>query len=138
MLRRRFLRPLVLALSLVWCAAVTRAEERIDEIRRMHLEALGGKARVDALSGLRASGQVLAGGKRLRFIMIAARPVKLRLETESAGRTLVQGYSGEGEPWEFDTGSWPPRYRSLAENSQKTFVADAEFDDPLVGGEKRG
>ena len=126
MLRRRFLRPLVLALSLVWCAAVTRAEERIDEIRRMHLEALGGKARVDALSGLRASGQVLAGGKRLRFIMIAARPVKLRLETESAGRTLVQGYSGEGEPWEFDTGSCA-RGRDLGPSHLLSAAFDGKF-----------
>lgn len=104
----------------------------------MHLTAIGGKKRVDALAAIRASGHVVVGSQRVRFTMTAARPNQLRLETEGAGRTLVQGYSGEGEPWEFDTGTWPPRYRALSASADKTFVADAEFDDPLVGGAKRG
>lgn len=131
------IRSIIGVMCVLVCATVARAD-RMEEITRMHLEAIGGQKRVEALSSLRATGQVLIGGKRVRFTMTAARPNLLRLETENTGRTLVQGYDGKNEPWEFDTGSWPPRYRSLAEGAQKTFIADAEFDDPLVGGAKRG
>lgn len=112
--------------------------DRIAEIVRIHTEAIGGKKRVEALAALRASGQVDRGEKRVRFSMTAARPDKIRLETESGGRTLVQASDGEAPPWEFDTGTWPPRYRPMNEANAKTFVADAEFDDPLIAGPERG
>lgn len=111
---------------------------RVDDLGRIHLEALGGKARVSALAAVQANGTVVTGGTRVRFTMIAARPAKLRIELERAGRTKVQGYDGTDSPWEFDTGSWPPRYQAMPANSAKAFIADAEFDDPLVAGAAGG
>lgn len=113
--------------------------DRAQDLARIHLEAIGGEERVEKLQALRATGQTtFPGGKQVRFTMVAARPAKIRLETESGGRTLVQGYDGDEPAWEFDTGSWPPKYRAMAEMNAKTFMADAEFDDPLVTGERRG
>lgn len=109
-----------------------------EDLARIHAEAMGGRKRIEALSALRASGEVISGDRRLRFTMIASRPNRIRQEMEGGGRTLVQGSDGVEPPWEFDTGTWPPRYRDMAEANARTFTADAEFDDPLVGGEKRG
>ncbi|MSU22348.1 MAG: hypothetical protein EXS32_00840 [Opitutus sp.] len=44
---------------------------------------------------------------------------------------------GVEPPWEFDTGTWPPRYKNMEESAAKMFTADAEFDDPLVAGRAR-
>ncbi len=118
-------------------AAVARADRAAD-LARIHLEAIGGKERVAALSAMRATGQAIAGGKLVRFTMLAVRPDRLRLETENGARTLVQGTDGVEPPWEFDTGTWPPKYREMAESSARVFAVDAEFDDPLVAGEARG
>ncbi len=112
--------------------------DRLDEIIRIHVEAIGGRERINALHGMRASGTVTSAGKRMRFTMIAARPDKIRVETQTGGRTLVQACDGVNPPWEFDTGDWPPRYRDMAAPVAKTFAADAEFDDPIVGGAARG
>jgi hypothetical protein len=112
--------------------------DRAQELARIHVEAIGGRERIEKLAALRATGQVRAGGKQVRFTMTAARPDKVRLETEAGGRTLVQGTDGVGPAWEFDTGTWPPQYRDMAAANAKTFVADAEFDDPLVAGKARG
>lgn len=125
-----------LAFFLVTTAGL--AADRAEDLARIHLEALGGRERVDALTAVRATGHVIAGGKRVDFYMIAARPAKLRLEIDGGGRTQVQAYDGVEPPWEFDTGTWPPRYRTMAENPAKTFMGDAEFDDPLVSGASRG
>jgi len=134
-LNRRWLAwPAVLAVAFVAPARANRG----DDLARIHLEALGGRERVTALAAVRATGYVLQGGKRVNFYMIAARPSKLRLEMEGGSRTMVQAYDGVDAPWEFDTGKWPPRYIAMAENSARTFVADAEFDDPLVSAETRG
>lgn len=112
--------------------------DRALELAAVHIEAMGGKARIEALTSFRATGHVTAGGKRLRFTMTAARPNRIRVETELGGRTLVQASDGEESPWEFDTGSWPPRYVPMKDNVAKTFTADSEFDDPLVTGAGRG
>lgn len=121
----------------LWLAAPIRADQAAD-IARIHLEAIGGRERMATLTGLRISGYVLAGGKRVRFTMIAARPDRVRLETQNNGRTLVNASDGVEPPWEFDTGTWPPRYHEMSEVAAKAFTADAEFDDPLVAGEARG
>ncbi len=111
---------------------------RAEELAQIHLEALGGRERIDALGAVRATGYVLSAGKRVNFYMIAARPARLRLEIEAGARTMVQAYDGETPAWEFDTGKWPPRYLPMAESAAKTFMSDAEFDDPLVSGATRG
>lgn len=121
--------------AVLMCAKAPAAQP--EDIVRIHLEALGGKERVAALSAVRATGYVLSGGKRVNFYMIAARPARLRLEMEGAGRTMVQACDGAEAPWEFDTGTWPPRYKAMAEGAAKAFQADAEFDDPLVSGVAR-
>ena len=112
--------------------------DQVEDLVRIHLEALGGRARIDALHSLRASGVVFAAGKQVKFTMLAARPAKIRIETEGAGRNLIQAYDGETPPWELATSGASPAARSMADASAKTFVGDAEFDDPLVGGAARG
>lgn len=119
------------------CGAIGYADQAAD-IARIHIEAIGGPARIAALGALRASGYVVTGGKRVRFSLTAARPDRIRLETEAGGRTVVQGSDGVEPPWEFDTGALPPHSRAMAGSVAKTFAADAEFDDPLVAGEARG
>lgn len=112
--------------------------DRAAELAGIHVEAMGGSERIAALVSLRATGLVAAGGKQVRFTLFAARPDKVRIETEAGGRTLVQATDGVDPAWEFDTGNWPPRYRTMPEANARLFVADAEFDDPLVAGAARG
>lgn len=103
-----------------------------------HREAIGGAAHLAALRSLRAEGTVQAGGAVVRFQFFAARPAAARVETERAGRTLVQATDGTEPPWEFDTGQWPPRYQAMAPTAARVFAADAEFDNPLLAAPDRG
>lgn len=113
--------------------------DRIAEIMEIHVAAIGGRERIEALRSFRAEGHVLsATGAQVKFTMLAARPGQVRIETERGGRTLIQGWDGSSTPWEFDTASWPPRYRDMALGAARTFMSDAEFDDPLVAGVGRG
>ena len=63
---------------------------------------------------------------------------RVRLETEANGRTLVQATDGVESAWESDSGVGPSHSRAMPEANAKTFMADAEFDDPLVAGAARG
>lgn len=113
--------------------------EKMKELIRIHTEALGGAKRLEKLSAIRATGLSGIDGKPVvRFTLTAARPARIRLETEGGGRTLVQGWDGQEPAWEFDTIKWPPQYRAMAKDAAHQFTTDAEFDDALVAGEKRG
>lgn len=127
-----FLLPIVVLL-----ARPARAD-RVSDLVRIHQEAIGGRKRIEALSAIRASGVVTAGGRRMHFTMLAERPDRVRVETESGGRTLVQASDGRNPPWELDTGHVPPRARLMPAAEAAVFTADAEFDDPLVAGSARG
>lgn len=131
--------PRIWALAILLLTLEGRADPAAD-IAQIHLEAIGGRARLAALKGLRMSGTVIvaANEQRMRFSMIAVRPSRVRLEIQQKGRTLVTATDGIEPPWEFDTGSWPPRYRDMEASAARGFLADAEFDDPLVAGAARG
>ncbi|WP_414662311.1 hypothetical protein [Horticoccus sp. 23ND18S-11] len=114
------------------------ADTRVDDVAQIHLEAIGGRERVAALNALRATGQVSAAGKTVVFRMVAARPARLRLETESGGRIRVQGTDGVRPAWEFDSAQAPSGTRAMPDGVARTFVSDAEFDDPLIAARERG
>src|SRR5687768_4479610 len=116
----------VLTLGSMLLLAMPLHADRAADLARIHVEAIGGKERIAALKAIRMTGHVVAGGKEVRFTMIAARPNRVRLETVNDGRTLVQGTDGVEPAWEFDTGTWPPKYRTMAAGVAKTFVADSE------------
>lgn len=121
---------------LVLAAQAARAD-RMRELAEIHLVALGGAERVAALRALKAEGRVIAGGRPMGFTLLAARPDKVRVETVDGLRRTIQGYDGTADPWEFDPGKPTPAAQPMARASAKVFVADAEFDDPLVAGESR-
>jgi hypothetical protein len=110
----------------------------VADIVAIHVEAMGGRARIEAIRALRATGEVTAAGKTVRFHLLAARPNRVRLETTGGDRALVQGSDGVGPPWEFEAAATAPAVKTMAEGAARTFAADAEFDDPLVAGEARG
>ncbi|MBC7369403.1 MAG: hypothetical protein H7343_21765 [Undibacterium sp.] len=118
--------------------AATLVAGPAEDMARIHVEAIGGPARIAALGAVKATGRVTTGGKTVRFHMIAARPNQVRLETAGGGRTLVQTYDGKNPPWEIDTASMLPVARLMREGAAARFMGDAEFDDPLIESEARG
>lgn len=129
-------RGLLLAMSLVAGVGVIRAQ-RVEEIAAIHLEAIGGARRVEALNSLRATGVVRMAGQEVRFTLLAARPNLVRLESESEGRARLQAFDGVAPAWEMDLEQRASQARPMPAAEARVFVAESEFDDPLVGGARR-
>jgi outer membrane lipoprotein-sorting protein len=123
-------------LAVAGLASVTRGADSVRDLVRIHTEATGGQARVAALKTLRATGVVRSGTGELKFVLLAARPNRIRTEVTSGLQTITQGWDGENEPWSADTKT--RRVTKLFGLSAADFKVDAEFDDPLLkGGDKR-
>ena len=130
----RAIRLLALILLLV---PVTRADSA-DDVARIHIEAIGGKLRMNLLRTLRATGRVNIDGRVLTFRLLAERPNRLRMETQSGSRRIIQATDGVAAPWQLDPAAQPARVNQLEGEEAREFASDAEFDDPLVDFAARG
>jgi hypothetical protein len=126
------------ALLLTLAGASNGFADRAAEIVDIHVEAVGGRKRIEAIASLRVSGQLVTPRDSARFVMTAARPDRVRMEMHYETGTLIQVSDGVHPPWELDLGKSPPRHATMSAETAKTFLSDAEFDDPLVAGAERG
>ena len=124
-------------LGWLMAVGVMRADQAAD-LMAIHVEVIGGRERIAALKSLRATGFVFAGGKKVRFSQTTARPNRVRQEIGTAERSLVQAWDGVKAPWKFDTAALQAGFVDMPEAEAKLFMADAEFDDPLMAGKARG
>lgn len=132
-------RPLALfGIAAVLLTPVVAPAESEDEIVRNHIAAIGGAARIGALTSYRAVGKLIEAGQQIPFIMTAARPNRMRMELRYPDRTLVQATDGTGSAWEIDTSKHPTRSTPMTGAAAREFLSEADFDDPLVAGEKHG
>ena len=126
-------------LILLVCASVVMA--RANEahlLARIHVEAIGGKFRLGLLNSLKVKGHVDIDERRLHFTLWAQRPNRLRMETRSSDRVLIQATDGVNAPWEMDPEAEVLNPRPLIGDEARDFSGDSEFDDPLVDFEERG
>lgn len=118
---------------LLGCVVLARAN-RAEEIARIHVAAIGGAERVAALRTLRMAGVVVTETQRVPVTLVAARPARLWVESVLGERHVVQATDGVGRPWQRVDGA----VKEMSAEAAERFLADAEFDDPLVDWAKRG
>lgn len=131
----RALLLILLGVSVGW--APVRAIDP-DQLVRIHVEAIGGEARLAQLQSLRARGHVRIEERYLQFTLLAERPNRVRMETHTLDHVLVQATDGVNPPWQVDPRQDPPRPKIITGAEAREFSADAEFDDPLVNYAERG
>ena len=129
------MRWLLRIVALFALAVIARAQTGAD-IAQRHAERAGGK--LEKLTAYRAEGRTFIGDKEVPFIMWAQRPDRLRIESSTPSRHLVQVYDGVHPPWtsHSEVAGGAPQLMSGAE--AREFIANADFDDPLVNSEAKG
>ena len=127
----------ILILLLCAISVISRANEA-QMLARIHVEAIGGESRLTALKSLKVNGHVDIDDRRLHFTLWAERPNRLRMETRSSDRVLIQATDGVNQPWEMDPETEIPSPSLLTGDEAREFSGNSEFDDPLVNFEERG
>lgn len=134
-------RALPLALFALAAAAATpgRAQEfDRDELLKRHYEALGGLEKIKAVETIKMTGRMLMGpGMEARFVRLAKRPNRYRMEFTVQGMTGVQAYDGE-TAWMYMpfTGRTEPEV--MPEDLAKQVIEEADMDGPLVDYQEKG
>jgi outer membrane lipoprotein-sorting protein len=106
------------------------------EIARQHAERAGDK--LAALQSLRAEGRTFIGGEMVPFAVMAERPNRLRVDSFSPLRRVIQGYDGLAAPWISHTEFKGGAVQEMPAGDAKDFIANADFDGPLVNYAEKG
>ncbi|MBI3884860.1 MAG: hypothetical protein HY302_03915 [Opitutae bacterium] len=100
------------------------------EIAQRHAERAG--AKLAKLTAYRAVGRTFIGDQEVPFTMWAQRPDRLRIESSTPSRRLVQVYDGVHPPWTSHSEVEGGAPQLMTGSEAREFVANADFDDPLV------
>jgi outer membrane lipoprotein-sorting protein len=106
------------------------------EIARRHAERAGNS--LAALSAVRAEGRTFINGEVVPFLLVAQRPNRLRVESFTPLRRALQVYDGVNAPWASHSESHGGQPRPMGDLDATEFVANADFDGPLVDFAAKG
>lgn len=106
------------------------------EIARKHAARAGD--RLAALTALRAEGRTFINNEVVPFTLVAQRPDRLRVESFTPLRRVVQAYDGAGAPWISHSELKGGTPQEMGEADAKDFIANADFDGPLVNFAEKG
>ena len=129
-----FARTILLFGALV--AAVAAHAQLGEEIARKHAARAGD--RLAALTALRAEGRTFIAGEVVPFLSLAERPNRLRVESFTPLRRVVQVYDGEHPPWISHTEVKAGAPREMNAGEAKDSIANADFDGPLLNHAAKG
>jgi len=107
------------------------------EIAQRHAERYGGRAKLERLKSYRAEGRTYLGDKETTFTLWAARPDKLRIETFSLKRRLVQATDGQSA-WQSNSEVNNGAATELTGGEARELAYDADFDGVLVDHQEKG
>lgn len=132
-MRRTMLKAAVLMLL-----AVTVRAQTAEEIITKYIKAVGGMAKIKAVTTLVRTGKFTGGGGFEAVLRLEnKRPDKVREEFSLQAMTGVNAYDGKNgwkiEPW---SGKKDPE--SMGEDEMKSIIDDADFDGHLVNYKEKG
>jgi outer membrane lipoprotein-sorting protein len=128
------MRPFVICLALL--AAVTTQAQLGHDIARKHAARAGEKLAV--LTALRVEGRTFINTEVVPFTLVAQRPNRLRVESFTPLRRVVQVYDGERPPWISHSETKGGLPQDMSGSDAKDFIANADFDGPLVNFAEKG
>jgi hypothetical protein len=136
--RRKVMHRILLGIAGAAILATSVSAQTGDEIVAKYIKAVGGMEKIQAVTTLRRTGKVIAGGGfELPIVQENKRPNMMRQEITLQGLTGVNAYNGKIgfkiEPWQGKKDA-----ESLSEEEMKQVVEDSDFDGPLVNYQQKG
>ncbi len=106
------------------------------EIARQHAQRAGD--RLAALTALRGEGRILIGNETISVTALAQRPGKLRVETTSGARHVLQVTDGVHPAWISHPDTLGGQPQDMNEADAQDFKVSADFDGVLVDYAAKG
>jgi outer membrane lipoprotein-sorting protein len=126
----------IICLFIMLTMAVSGHAQLGHEIAQKHAARAGDK--LAALTALRAEGRTFINDEVVPFTLVAQRPNRLRVESFTPLRRVIQVYDGTNAPWISHSEVKGGAAQDMAEGEAKDFIANADFDGPLINFADKG
>jgi outer membrane lipoprotein-sorting protein len=127
----------ILGVLLLLGAAGPAAAQTADDIVTKHLNAIGGLAKLKAVSSIRQTSEMTRDGNTMTMVVAAKRPNLARQEMTIQGQTIVQVFDGT-TAWMINPFSGSTDPIALTGPEAELTRDQATFDSPLVDYKERG
>jgi outer membrane lipoprotein-sorting protein len=129
-------RLVLIALFLV--PTLSLSAQTVDGVVTNYINARGGLDKIKSVKTERVTGTITGGGTGGPFLVERKRPLKLHMEIELAGQTLVRTYDGKSAGWVYNPFKPHPTVEAMTEDDLKNIVDEADFDGPFVDYKQKG
>ena len=132
------MRKVVLAFAILAIAAVSATAQTADDIVAKYIKTVGGMEKIQAVTALRRTGKVIAGGGfEIPLVEENKRPNLVRQDITIQGLIGSNAYDGKVgwkiAPWQ---GKKDPE--TMGEGELKGIIDSSDFDGPLVNYKQKG
>jgi outer membrane lipoprotein-sorting protein len=131
---RKFL--ILATLLLLPCAVMAQTA---DEIVAKYLVARGGHDRIKAVRSERVIGTISFGaGVDGLFVVERERPLKMHMEVNLNGSTVIRVYDGKSLGWIYNPFVKDPSVQPMTEADLRNIFDEADFEGPFVDYKEKG
>jgi len=124
--------------AVVLLATTTSATPSVDQIIAKYVERVGGMQKIEAVTSLRRIGKLTnPGGSEAIIVKENKRPNLVRTDVTIQGMTAINAYDGT-TGWKISPFQGKKDPEALGEDEMKAILQDADFDDQLIGYQKKG
>lgn len=108
-----------------------------DELINKHLEATGGKEKLQSIQSNKVTGKFMTQGMEFPFTMTQKRPNLLRIDAEVMGMSMIQAFDGEAG-WSINPMTGSPDPQPMGDLENKSFKLQADMDGALMNYADKG
>src|SRR6185295_6522185 len=124
------MRKAVLAFAILAIAAVSATAQNADDIVAKYIKTVGGMEKIQAVTALRRTGKVIAGGGfEIPLVEENKRPNLVRQDITIQGLTGISAYDGK-TGWKVQPWSGKKDAEAMGEGELKGIMEEADFDGP--------
>jgi outer membrane lipoprotein-sorting protein len=109
-----------------------------DDLVNNYVNARGGLDKIRSVKTERVTGTITGGGTGGPFLVERKRPLKLHMEIELAGQTLIRTYDGKSAGWVYNPFKPNPTIEAMTSDDLKNIADEADFDGPFVDYKQKG
>lgn len=130
---------ILLCVPFCWAIPASADElKTVDEVIAKHIEAMGGREKLDAVKSVKMSGKMtMPGGMEAPLTIELKRPNQVRVEFIFQGMTGVQAFDGK-TGWFVMPFSGRTDPEKMSSDQVKQIEDQADFEGPLVDYKKKG
>ncbi len=121
----------------IFCFSALASAQTAEELVAKNIQAKGGIDKIKAISSLRTSSDLDAGGFKAALGQESKRPNLLRTTFTIQGMTQIQAYDGSSA-WQISPFQGKKDPQLLGEDDSRGLVENADFDGQLVDYQAKG